>query len=122
MTDAQQLSEFICRREAEKKKITLVEYFWNEPYWGKIYRKHIIAAHSLLKIYSLQIIFQALKDKRGSWITSLRCRQLHDLCREFSQKEEQVKNKIEESVEIKRVDTTVLPPTIKKQSKFDKLK
>lgn len=122
MNDAKIIAELICRRIAEKNKLVLGDKFWNEDYWGKEFKKHIIAAHSLLKIYPLSVIINALKDKRAYWITSLRCKQLHDICKEYSKKLEYVKTQVEESKKIETTDPNILPPTSNKQSKFDKLK
>lgn len=122
MKDAEILAEFICRRIASKQKIVLGDKFWNDDYWGKQFKKTIIAAHSILKVYSLAVILAALKRPEAHWITSLRARQLHDLCRSVQRSHDEEKQRINEFTPPTTGNVSSLPPTKKSTTLIDKLK
>lgn len=122
MNDAHTLADFVCKRSAEKKKIVLPQSYWNTDYWGKEYKKSIIAAHAILKIYPLSVVLSSLNHPSGRWITSLRARQLHDLCRDEQKRHEQIKEKIRQSDAPILTNTTSLPTKRKSNNKIDKLK
>jgi len=119
--EAQHLAEFVCRRIAKKQKIELQAAFWrSSTYWEKQYKQAIVAAYSILKIYSFDIILKALNRKEAWWITSLRCKQLHDLCRD-----EQSKLSVKETSKIIEIsdNTTSVPQVgLSKKNKISKLK
>lgn len=71
ITAAQYLVEFIMERAAKKEKTTLPFKFWNIPKWNKIFRMQIKYANDLLKDYTEEEIFSALRTKKGERIYSL---------------------------------------------------
>lgn len=77
---SQYLAEYVCRREANKKKINLPEKFWNLPEWKVKYKKAIIAANKLLKIYDIKAILYALEKVK--WCYSLHLSSIKDFAEE----------------------------------------
>lgn len=71
ITAAQYLVEFIMERAAKKEKATLPFKFWNIPKWNKTFRMQIKYANDLLKDYTEEEIFAALRTKKGERVYSL---------------------------------------------------
>lgn len=71
ITAAQYLVEFIMERAAKKDKTTLPFKFWNIPKWNKAFRMQIKYANDLLKDYTEEEIFAALRTKKGERVYSL---------------------------------------------------
>jgi len=71
ITDAQYLTEIIIERIAKKDKKSLGWKFWNDPVWAKVFRLQITHANKLLKEFTCLEIANALRHKKGLWITSL---------------------------------------------------
>lgn len=95
ITAAQYLVEFIIERIAKKEKITLPFKFWNIPRWNRIFRMQIKYANELLKDYSEEEIFSALKSKKGERIYSLGAKKtiIVPLIEELKTKKEFISNK-----------------------------
>lgn len=96
-TPAQFIAEQILLNLAAKEKIKLTAGFWNNYPWNVRYKQQIIAANSLLKIYSAESIIAALNNKDTKWITSLRVKKLQEYIQVEEEKLTQVAKKIEES-------------------------
>jgi hypothetical protein len=97
----QLLAEIMCVREAKKKGISLPHKFWNTPEWKKKYKIQILAANSLLKVYSPMAILNALKRKECNWQYSLRANGISDTCDEEQRKLDKQDKLIEKSESIK---------------------
>jgi hypothetical protein len=107
------ISEIMCERLALKDGIaSLPHKFWSIPRWKKIYLQQILAANSLLKIYSPTAIINTLKKNPRCY--SLRAKWLEDIFKaeqeevdkknkkmlEAIEKEEKKKEEVEEEVVI----------------------
>lgn len=121
-TAAQYLAELMVTREAAKQKIKLAVGFWNSPLWKKKYKQQIIAANSLLKIYSPQAIINALKRKECSWQYSLRANGINDACNEEQIKLDQITETMLESERKFDNITTSEVKKFGKESKLNKLR
>lgn len=71
ITAEQFLVEFICSRQAAKSKKQLGYKFWTSPEWKKEYRKQILFANQLTKVYSVKAILAALNSDSCKWVTTL---------------------------------------------------
>lgn len=131
---AQYLTELMCERKANKERRKIEAGFWHDDYWKQFYVQQIQAANSLLKLYPVEIIVEAVKDKRASWMYSLRSPQLKPILADY-QKRSENKAKIEkekklqsqtakpvESLEVQK--TQELRPSVapKKNNVISKLK
>ena len=76
------LAELAVTRHANKLKVVLPFKFWNTDEWKKEYKQQIIAAHSLLKLFSIESILAALNSKDGNWIYSLNQPKIIDLAKQ----------------------------------------
>jgi hypothetical protein len=74
--EAKLLADFVCQRRAKKEGKILGPNYWNSVLWKKRYQEQVVAAHSLLKVYSYSSIISALKHKDISWVYSLRSKQI----------------------------------------------
>lgn len=92
---AQYLTELMAERKARKDgKPQIQAGFWRDDYWQEFYVQTIQAANSLLKLYSAEVIIAAVKDKRASWMYSLRTKSLKPILAEYEKKAE-IQAKIE---------------------------
>jgi hypothetical protein len=96
LTPAKYITELMCERKAYKEKKTLTQKFWRNDYWKPFYAQQILAANSLLKIYSEQAILAALKNKQVSWVYSLRAPQLQPIIADEQNKINRAKKLAEE--------------------------
>lgn len=80
LSPQQYLTEIACKRKAEKEGTKLPSGFWQLFEWKKFYSLQMIAANSLLKIYSIEIIINALNSKECSWMYSLSMKSLRENC------------------------------------------
>lgn len=85
-SEAHYLAELACTRKAKSFRRVLVPKFWNETEWKKDYKQQIMAAHSLLKLFSIEAILAALNSKDGSWMYSLNTKSLPGLCQKEKQR------------------------------------
>jgi len=76
---AQYLAEYMCVRMAKKDKKQLSERFWNTDAWKLTYKKQLLAANNLLKVYEFQAILNALELKSSQWICSLWAKNLTEI-------------------------------------------
>jgi hypothetical protein len=65
------LAKVMCERKAKSEKTYLPPQYWNSPEWKILFKRQIIAANSLLKIYPLDVIKAAIFHKKNTWIWSL---------------------------------------------------
>lgn len=98
-TAAQLLAETMVLRRASKQKVKLTGHFWRQEPWKKYYGEQIIAANALLKIFSPQAIFKALKRKECSWQYSLRTKGLSDIIQEEETKFQAEQERLDKSSE-----------------------
>lgn len=94
---AQYLAELMCSRLAAKRKQKLPQKFWSLPEWKLLFKQQKIAAYSLLKIYSSDVVIKAVKRKDVEWIYSLRYPGLNQICVEEEAKIEKLQQKIEKA-------------------------
>lgn len=87
-TPAQFLAESMVSRICRKENgHDLPQYFWNVEKWKRLFLLQVRHASALLRLYSVDAIVKALRDKRGSWITSLGAKSVLDpLVREEQRK------------------------------------
>lgn len=78
-TQQHYLVEFVISRKAKKLGLSLPHKFWNTDEWKKEYKLQMIAANSLLKIFTATEILEGLRSKEGNWIYSLQNRTLIDI-------------------------------------------
>ncbi len=75
ITPAQFIAELMCERLAKKDKKDLPVKFWNLPTWKRTFLQQVLAANTLLKVFSPKAILQALKREpkvfslRAPWFT-----------------------------------------------------
>lgn len=81
----------MCVRIAAKRGIKLQSHFWNDNSWKLTYRKQILGANNLLKVYSFQAIINALELKTSQWICSLYWKGLSEII--TREEEELIKEK-----------------------------
>lgn len=65
------LAKVMCERKAKSEKRYLPPQFWNTPEWKILFKRQIIAANSLLKVYPFEVIKAAIFHKKNTWIWSL---------------------------------------------------
>lgn len=61
ITFQQYIAETMCERLAKKNGTDLPVRFWQNPRWGKEFRKQVLAVNSLLKLYCPAAIILALR-------------------------------------------------------------
>ncbi len=84
----------MAERKAKKEGTHIEAGFWRDDNWQEFYVQTIQAANSLLKLYSAEVIVASIKDKRASWMYSLRSKQLKPILAEY-QKKAEIQAKIE---------------------------
>jgi len=94
------IAEIMISREAKKKNIPLPHKFWNTDEWKKKYKLQIMAAHTLLKVYSAQAILNTLKRKDCQWQYSLRANGIPEAIDEEQKKLDKEVKLIEESKKV----------------------
>jgi hypothetical protein len=119
VTAAQYFTELICGRIAKKKKKELPDKFWNDSSWAKEFRSQVGAANRLLKKYDSKAIFNALNNKVGKGVFSLRPKFFQEMVAEEQIKIDVQKQK-QDGVKIERKDVTSTPRQ-RRPSKIDKL-
>ncbi len=98
-TAAQLLAETMVLRRASKEKKKLTGPFWREAPWNKYFGEQMIAANALLKIFSPQAIFRALKRKECNWQYSLRTKGISDIIQQEEEKLKAENERLEKSSE-----------------------
>ena len=109
---AQYITELVCEKKALKELKDLPPKFWKLPEWKKFYQQQIVAANSLLKVYSETIIIKVLMDPAMKFIYSLRAPQLIDRLT-IEQAKSDSKPKIENTIKIVDKDSKPRPSRIK---------
>jgi hypothetical protein len=64
ITAAQYITEFLCVVIAKCERQELFDRFWDKPYWNKVFRRQVGEANKLLAEYSVDVILEALRDRR----------------------------------------------------------
>lgn len=97
VTPANYIVEVICERIALKDKLgALPMKFWALPKWKKIYMMQLLAANSLLKMYSPRAILAGLKKHPKCY--SLRAQWLDDSFKEEQEKLDKLQVVVEEAL------------------------
>jgi hypothetical protein len=126
ITPAQFLTEQLCIKIAQIDKKDLPDKFWELPEWNKIFRRHIVDAHKLLKIYYIQSALAALKDKSLYKIYSFRFPPFITLIKKYQKQFETTENIINqniEDIEEQPIDNTIIRPIFtKNKSSISKLR
>jgi len=120
-TNAQKIVDVIAPRYAKWQGLTMNTHYWNDPNFSKWYVSQIRAANSLLRLYDIKDIVNALNYKDNLWMSSLRCNGLiNDIKIEKinREKSENVKRVTVEKV----VEEDYTPTNKKKNNKLDKLR
>jgi len=104
-------------RESKKSGVQLPPKFWNNQDYKKKYKLQLIAALSLLKIFSIQDILDGLRCKEGNWIYSLKFNGLIDIINNEKKRRERtiaiedvVKNHKYVDVDIDNSKETIVKP------------
>lgn len=79
ITAAQKMAEIMCENLARKEHVALPPKFWNTSKWEKHFKSQVLSANSLMKLYSVEAIFRALRDKRAERTYSLNAPFLDDV-------------------------------------------
>lgn len=111
VTAAQYVVEMCCEKKAKKEKKDLPTQFWQLPEWQKFYKSQVNSANKLIKTYGELAVIAALKDKRSSWMYSLRCPGFDIICAEEKLKvdaKQQIQDK-SATRDYDAVDTTAIP-------------
>ena len=95
------IAEIMVQRKFKGKVLPLK--FWNDVKYKKEYKQQIVAANSILKVYSPQAILAALSHRDLEWCYSLRYEKLHDRINAEQTKINEEQRRIEES---KKIDTS----------------
>lgn len=119
------IAELMCIREASKQGIELCHGFWNLDKWKRIYQQHLLAAHTLIRVYKEEAIVIAIR--KTPKLFSLRAKWFHDIVKkieiELNQKQETLNILADKKEEVKQV--VIEKPReafTTKKSVFDKLK
>lgn len=121
---AHYLAELAVTRKAKATRKVLTHKFWNQTEWKKDYKQQIMAAHSLLKIFDLEVILAALSSKDGSWMYSLNTKSLPSLCQREKQRIELERKiaRISKPIEYNPDNVTQIPSVQRKTSVGNRLK
>lgn len=65
------LADVMCQRYAKANNIPIGVKYWNNAEWKIRYKKEILAAARLLKIYPFEVICSAINNKKISWVYTL---------------------------------------------------
>jgi len=114
---AQVVTEKICESIARKNKKVLPIKFWELPEYNKIFKRQIIAANKLLKVFSCEAIIKALSDPQTKWMYSLSIPNLIPFIEKYQKELESHK-----TIDIKPSDITQKPrPVTPHKNILDKL-
>lgn len=116
------LAELSVTRKNKGKSLPIK--FWNLPEYKREYKLAIQSAHSILKIFSIEVILAALNSKEGNWIYSLRCNQLVELANKEKNRLA-VEQKIiaaKPKIEYNESNVTHVPKTQAKPSSINQLR
>lgn len=111
VTPAQYIAEIMCERAAKKDKKDLPVKFWNLPTWKRTFMTQVLAANSVLKLYSPKAIIAALR--RAPTVYSLRAHWLDPIMQEEQAKVESYESKMEQAAPVAEV-TPAMPVKIEK--------
>jgi len=114
ITDAQYLTEIMCETIAKNQNKDLPRAFWLLPEWNKTYRQHISAANTILKLYDLEAILNALKDKSCGKVFSLRSPVLLKLIEKYQKDITLKKQQTKQITNIQDIINTPRPSISKK--------
>jgi hypothetical protein len=89
----QYIAELMCERIASARKQSLVPKFWNTTTWKKVYYQQIIAANTVLKLYSPEAVIAAISKTRN--VLSLRSTWFNDVILAEQDRINKVKVKVE---------------------------
>ena len=120
----QWITEKLCSLIAKKQNKELPDKFWNLPEWGKIFRRQVQIASSLLIIYDAEAVSSALRDKR---LSNLRSFAAFSTVKFFTDVLEESQNKlnVEKScaeIELSPKSTIAVPKLTKRENKLSRLK
>jgi hypothetical protein len=59
---SQYITELLCEKIAKNQGKKLPYKFWDLHEWNKIYCRHIVEAHKLVKQYEAEVLIRALND------------------------------------------------------------
>jgi len=112
---AQYLAETMCARNAKFNRTELPPRFWNDKPWKSYYLYQIKLANSLLKNYSHQIIFQALRTPNGVKVISLKSPYLKREIQFIEKKNSQQQITKTEASEMEQKSTFVQKKSLKRK-------
>lgn len=88
------LAEFICTRQAARRRTVLSSRWWEQPAWKKVFSLQIILANRLCRQFSPQAVSAALRSPRGRGIYSLNHPELHDMVQEEHRRQQQAQQRL----------------------------
>jgi len=121
---AHYLAELVLSRQAKKRNQILSGKYWNETGWRTEYRKQLIAAHSILKLFEWSIVSAVLLSKDGNWIYSLSYRGLIELAKKEALRVEHTQKVLAQikPIEVDKSNVEAVPVTERKSTTKDKLR
>jgi len=122
-TPAQYIAEIMMVRAYNKKKQSLPLKFWNNSLYIKEYKKILIRANSLLKIYEQHILIKCLNENQ--WLYSLYYPDFQALIDKIESKQESINTNLANlAADVELLDTTSFRNTVssKKESMRSKLR
>lgn len=113
------LVELICEKIAIRNRRKLTERFWDDAYWGGIFKKQLVLANNLLKLYEPLPIINALKSPDAKIVSLGMAAQLDPLIER--EKKKLVIAPGKKTIEAVRTDEKPMPQA-PKSNMFSKLK
>jgi hypothetical protein len=115
ISSAQYLAETMCARNAKFNRTELPPKFWNDKPWKDYYLYQIKLANALLKVYSQQVIFQALRTYNGMKTISLKSPYLKKELETLEKKNSNQVIEKTETVEMKQKPTFIKSKSLKRK-------
>lgn len=121
--EAHYITELICEKIAYQKNLKLVPEFWSYLEWREIFKKQLLLAKALLKIYSDAAIIAALKNPLSQRLYSLGLQSILDPIIQSEQKKIEEAERVALETQSKNYEAEYKPvKTFGKQSTINKLR
>lgn len=100
ITAAQLIAERLCELIAAQKKTSLVQQFWQDDLWKKVFSWQVVLANRLLKKWSQQALLEALSMPENKRITSLATVRFQNTVAERQKKIDSMAKKVYDTIEV----------------------